>query len=201
MVLTVPFGDIFRGLTAAWVSACARMLSLSSYLLGRDHADEVADDTNDWLADADTDDDARPVHRPPLFGLRLIVFGALSCVAAVTLLLCVVLVPVSVGRVIARLFTARPVHEMYTLGFGVGAAWIVGATVAGLRRLLAMNRAIGVLHSIATALRLVFVVTYFVVVVGAVIPLLVGIIWQLTIQLPALNTMEQVPAIYFLQVR
>jgi E3 ubiquitin-protein ligase MARCH6 len=143
-------------------------------------------------------DDYTIVYIPPRFRQRIISFmGALWCAGAVVIAL-VIAVPIQLGRTFFKIFLEREVHDGYSFITGFYLLWtcfVVGKAIDRMdkrrqRRGLEGPRAELWFYAVKRGLLWLAKISYMMVFLGVVIPILVAVVMELYLVLPIRYTVD-----------
>jgi len=192
--------NLLKSAILRWFAAVSRLLCLSSYILGRDEPDERIPGTEEVLVrNVDNIDDLE--HRillpcPPHFRERLAILVALCVLTSIVSACSIVFLPIVLGRAVFAFFLSRTVHEVYTYGVGFLLLWCGGLLGHSIFSLMvaSANSPPVFLKGLATA----FKMGYLGVVLGVIIPLLTGVLFQLAVVHPFVVSSGQCQIFFFL---
>ncbi|XP_068195971.1 E3 ubiquitin-protein ligase MARCHF6-like [Antennarius striatus] len=199
----------------AWTFTVAYVLDLHSYLLGGFEEDDPVDHHDDnGIPDEGEELDAaqqpflrqgRPVefppyHRPLYFPLKIILLLLFLCVTLfITSLLCLT-IPVSAGRWLMSFWLGSTVvHELYTAASGLFFCWLSVRAFSVLLSWVPQGWAAIVLKVHEWTLMILKTAVVSVMLVG-VIPLLLGLLFELVIVVPYRVPLDQTPLFYLWQI-
>ncbi|KAG5268739.1 hypothetical protein AALO_G00215910 [Alosa alosa] len=138
----------------------------------------------------------QPYHRPLRFPFRIGLLIALMCITLLVASLVCLTLPVFAGRYLMSFWTgSSKIHELYTAACGLYVCWL---SIRGITLLLAwMPQGRRVILQKAHEWSLMIVKTVVVaVLVAGVIPLLLGLLFQLVIVAPLRVPLDQTPLFY-----
>ncbi|KAK6299544.1 hypothetical protein J4Q44_G00295770 [Coregonus suidteri] len=213
-----------KGLVRAWTVTAGYLLDLHSYLLGEQEDDEANQpvNNNNNPAPGHHNNNANPApavgeglhaahqailqqggpigfqpyHRPLRFPFRIVLLIGFMCVTLlVSSLLCLTL-PVFAGRWLMSFWTgSSKIHELYTAACGLYVCWlsIRGATV--LLAWMPQGRTIIMIKVQEWSLMILKTLVVALLVAG-VIPLLLGLLFELVIVAPLRVPLDQTPLLY-----
>uniref|UniRef100_A0A8C3GC73 RING-type E3 ubiquitin transferase n=1 Tax=Cyclopterus lumpus TaxID=8103 RepID=A0A8C3GC73_CYCLU len=206
-----------KGLVHAWTFTAGYMLDLHSYLLG-DHEDEDHQPNDNPPGRRHNDripglgeglhaahqailQQGGPVgfqsyHRPINFPLKIILLVAFMCVTLLLASLICLTLPVCAGRWLMSFWMGSAmVHELYTAASGLYICWlsIRGATV--MLSWMPQGRTIIMVKVHEWTLMILKTIVVAVLLAG-VIPLLLGLLFELVIVAPLRVQLDQTPLFY-----
>ncbi|KAG7488566.1 hypothetical protein MATL_G00035950 [Megalops atlanticus] len=209
-----------KGLVRAWTVTAGYLLDLHSYLLG----DQEENDNNANLQ-ANNNQQARnnnaipvvgeglhaahqailqqggpvgfqPYHRPMRFPFRIVLLIVFMCVTLLAASLVCLTLPVFTGRWLMSFWTgSAKIHELYTAACGLYVCWL---SIRGITVLLAwmpQGRTVILLKVQEWSLMIMKTLIVAVLVAG-VIPLLLGLLFELVIVAPLRVPLDQTPLFY-----
>ncbi|KAM6977295.1 E3 ubiquitin-protein ligase MARCHF6-like [Aplochiton taeniatus] len=211
-----------KGMVRAWTVSAGYLLDLHSYLLG-DQEDEANQPVNNNNAPAGHHNNNanpapavgeglhaahqailqqggpvgfQPYLRPQRFPFRIVLLIAFMCVTLLVASLMCLTLPVFAGRWLMSFWTgSSKIHELYTAACGLYVCWlsIRGATV--MLAWMPQGRTIIMLKVQEWTLMILKTVVVAVLVAG-VIPLLLGLLFELVIVAPLRVPLDQTPLFY-----
>ncbi|XP_040022974.2 E3 ubiquitin-protein ligase MARCHF6-like [Gasterosteus aculeatus] len=213
-----------KGLVRAWTVSAGYLLDLHSYLLGEQDDNDVNQPVNNnnnnnpppghhnnnnnpavgeglhaahqAILQQGGPVGFQPYHRPLRFPFRIVLLIAFMCITLlVASLLCLTL-PVFTGRWLMSFWTgSSKIHELYTAACGLYVCWL---SIRGITVLLAwMPQGRTVIARKVQEWTLMILKTVVVaVLVAGVIPLLLGLLFELVIVAPLRVPLDQTPLFY-----
>ncbi|XP_072306798.1 E3 ubiquitin-protein ligase MARCHF6-like [Eucyclogobius newberryi] len=213
-----------KGLVRAWTVSAGYLLDLHSYLLGEQEdndANQPVNNNNNNPAPGHLNNNNpapavgeglhaahqailqqggpvgfQPYHRPLRFPFRVVLLIAFMCITLlVASLLCLTL-PVFAGRWLMSFWTgSSKIHELYTAACGLYVCWL---SIRGVTVMLAwMPQGRTVIMRKVQEWTLMIVKTLVVaLLVAGVIPLLLGLLFELVIVAPLRVPLDQTPLFY-----
>ncbi|XP_064189221.1 E3 ubiquitin-protein ligase MARCH6 isoform X1 [Anguilla rostrata] len=208
-----------KGLVRAWTVTAGYLLDLHSYLLG-----DQEENDNNANQQANNNQQARnnavpvvgeglhaahqailqqggpvgfqPYHRPMRFPFRIVLLIAFMCVTLLAASLICLTLPVFAGRWLMSFWTgSAKIHELYTAACGLYVCWL---SIRGITVLLAwmpQGRTVIFLKVQEWSLMIMKTVIVAVLVAG-MIPLLLGLLFELVIVAPLRVPLDQTPLFY-----
>ncbi|KAJ8279714.1 hypothetical protein COCON_G00067800 [Conger conger] len=209
-----------KGLVRAWTVTAGYLLDLHSYLLG-----DQEENDNNANQQANNNQQARnnnaipvvgeglhaahqailqqggpvgfqPYHRPMRFPFRIVLLIAFMCVTLLAASLVCLTLPVFAGRWLMSFWTgSAKIHELYTAACGLYVCWL---SIRGITVLLAwmpQGRTVILLKVQEWSLMIMKTLIVAVLVAG-VIPLLLGLLFELVIVAPLRVPLDQTPLFY-----
>ncbi|KAJ8376583.1 hypothetical protein SKAU_G00071630 [Synaphobranchus kaupii] len=211
-----------KGLVRAWTVTAGFLLDLHSYLLGdqEENDNNVNQQAHNNPQQARNNNNAppavgeglhaahqailqqggpvgfQPYHRPMRFPFRIVLLIAFMCVTLLAASLICLTLPVYAGRWLMSFWTgSAKIHELYTAACGLYVCWL---SIRGITVLLAwmpQGRTIILLKVQEWSLMIMKTVVVAVLVAG-VIPLLLGLLFELVIVAPLRVPLDQTPLFY-----
>ncbi|KAI1889051.1 hypothetical protein AGOR_G00175070 [Albula goreensis] len=210
-----------KGLVRAWTVTAGYLLDLHSYLLGdQEENDNNANQPANNNQQARNNNNAIPVvgeglhaahqailqqggpvgfqpyHRPMRFPFRIVLLIAFMCVTLLAASLICLTLPVFAGRWLMSFWTgSAKIHELYTAACGLYVCWL---SIRGITVLLAwmpQGRTVILLKVQEWSLMIMKTLIVAVLVAG-VIPLLLGLLFELVIVAPLRVPLDQTPLFY-----
>ncbi|XP_041736142.1 E3 ubiquitin-protein ligase MARCHF6 isoform X2 [Coregonus clupeaformis] len=213
-----------KGLVRAWTVTAGYLLDLHSYLLGEQEDDEANQpvNNNNNPAPGHHNNNANPApavgeglhaahqailqqggpigfqpyHRPLRFPFRIVLLIGFMCVTLLVSSLVCLTLPVFAGRWLMSFWTgSSKIHELYTAACGLYVCWlsIRGATV--LLAWMPQGRTIIMIKVQEWSLMILKTLVVALLVAG-VIPLLLGLLFELVIVAPLRVPLDQTPLLY-----
>ncbi|XP_046879818.1 E3 ubiquitin-protein ligase MARCHF6-like [Hypomesus transpacificus] len=214
-----------KGLVRAWTVSAGYLLDLHSYLLGEqddNEANQPVNNNNNPPQGHHNNNNANPApavgeglhaahqailqqggpvgfqpyHRPLRFPFRIVLLIAFMCATLlVASLLCLTL-PVFAGRWLMSFWTgSSKIHELYTAACGLYVCWLSIRGVTVLLAWMPQGRTIIMLKVQEWTFMILKTVVVALLVAG-VIPLLLGLLFELVIVAPLRVPLDQTPLFY-----
>ncbi|KAJ8277712.1 hypothetical protein GJAV_G00078920 [Gymnothorax javanicus] len=209
-----------KGLVRAWTVSAGYLLDLHSYLLGdQEENDDNANQPGHNNQQAHNNNAIpvvgeglhaahqailqqggpvgfQPYHRPMRFPFRVMLLIAFMCVTLLAASLICLTLPVFAGRWLMSFWTgSAKIHELYTAACGLYVCWL---SIRGITILLAwmpQGRTVILLKAQEWSLMIMKTLIVAVLVAG-VIPLLLGLLFELVIVAPLRVPLDQTPLFY-----
>uniref|UniRef100_A0A3B3C6M4 E3 ubiquitin-protein ligase MARCHF6 n=1 Tax=Oryzias melastigma TaxID=30732 RepID=A0A3B3C6M4_ORYME len=205
-----------KRLVHAWTYTAGYVLDLHSYLLG-EHEDEENQPNN--IPDRHNNNRIpglgeglhaahqailqqggpvgfQPYHRPPNFPLKIVLLVVFMCVTLLLASLICLTLPVFVGRWLMSLWMGSAVvHELYTAASGLYVCWLSIRAATVLLSWMPQGRTVIMLKVHEWTLMIVKTVVVAVMLAG-VIPLLLGLLFELVVVAPLRVPLDQTPLFY-----
>ncbi|XP_076150429.1 E3 ubiquitin-protein ligase MARCHF6 [Alosa pseudoharengus] len=206
-----------KGLVRAWTVTAGYLLDLHSYLLG----DQEENDNN-----ANNNQQARnnnnaipvvgeglhaahqailqqggpvgfqPYHRPMKFPFRIVLLIVFMCVTLLLASLVCLTLPVFAGRWLMSFWTgSAKIHELYTAACGLYVCWLSIRAITVLLAWMPQGRHVILLKAQEWTLMILKTLIVAVLLAG-VIPLLLGLLFELVIVAPLRVPLDQTPLFY-----
>ncbi|XP_077348081.1 E3 ubiquitin-protein ligase MARCHF6 isoform X4 [Lithobates pipiens] len=208
-----------KGLVRAWTVTAGYLLDLHSYLLG--DQDESENNVNQH---AGNNHNARnnaapivgeglhaahqailqqggpvgyqPYHRPDRFPLRILLLIIFMCVTLLIASLVCLTLPVCVGRWLMSFWTGTAkIHELYTAACGLYVCWLTIRAVTVLVAWMPQGRRVILLKVKEWSLMIMKTLVVALLLAG-VVPLLLGLLFELVIVAPLRVPLDQTPLFY-----
>uniref|UniRef100_A0A7N8XX47 RING-type E3 ubiquitin transferase n=1 Tax=Mastacembelus armatus TaxID=205130 RepID=A0A7N8XX47_9TELE len=214
-----------KGLVRAWTVSAGYLLDLHSYLLGEQEDSNanqpVNNNNNNNPAPAHHNNNNRapvvgeglhaahqailqqggpvgfqPYHRPLRFPLRIVLLIALMCITLLVASLVCLTLPVFTGRWLMSFWTGNSkIHELYTAACGLYVCWLSIRGVTVLLAWMPQGRTV-ILHKVQEWALMILKTLVVAVLVAGVIPLLLGLLFELVIVAPLRVPLDQTPLFY-----
>ncbi|XP_041847992.1 E3 ubiquitin-protein ligase MARCHF6-like [Melanotaenia boesemani] len=205
-----------KRLVHAWTFTAGYVFDLHSYLLGEQDDDENQPNNppgrhnNNRIAGLGEGLHAahqailqqggpvgfQPYHRPPNFPLKIILLVVLMCVTLLLASLICLTLPVCVGRWLMSLWMGNAVvHELYTAASGLYVCWLAIRAATVLLSWMPQGRTIIILKVHEWTL-MIFKTVVVAMMLAGVIPLLLGLLFELVIVAPLRVPLDQTPLFY-----
>lgn len=208
-----------KGLVRGWTVTAGYLLDLHSYLLG--DQDESENNVNQH---AGNNHNARnnaapivgeglhaahqailqqggpvgyqPYHRPDRFPLRILLLIIFMCVTLLIASLVCLTLPVCVGRWLMSFWTGTAkIHELYTAACGLYVCWLTIRAVTVLVAWMPQGRRVILLKVKEWSLMIMKTLVVALLLAG-VVPLLLGLLFELVIVAPLRVPLDQTPLFY-----
>ncbi|RDD45014.1 E3 ubiquitin-protein ligase MARCH6 [Trichoplax sp. H2] len=138
-----------------------------------------------------------PYRKPNQFILRIIALLLIMCVSVCTISLLGLTVPVYLGRYLLSLWLGdTAIHELYTVACGLYAVWLICRIITLIVTYMPMQW-YAIFDKIRNCVVLVLKLGTVTVLLAGVVPLLVGLLFELIILVPVRVSLNQSP-MYFL---
>ncbi|KAM4557024.1 E3 ubiquitin-protein ligase MARCHF6 [Fundulus diaphanus] len=205
-----------KRLVHAWTFTAGYVLDLHSYLLGDHDDDENQPDNppnrlnNNRIPGLGEGLHAahqailqqggpvgfQPYHRPPNFLLKIVLLVVFMCVTLLLASLICLTLPVCVGRWLMSLWMGSAVvHELYTAASGLYVCWLAIRTATVLLSWMPQGRTV-ILVKVHEWTLTIFKTIVVAVMLAGVIPLLLGLLFDLVIVAPLRVPLDQTPLFY-----
>ncbi|KAG7455420.1 hypothetical protein MATL_G00256620 [Megalops atlanticus] len=213
-----------KGLVRAWTVTAGYLLDLHSYLLGdQEEADnngnQPANNNNNAQARNNNNNAApaageglhaahqailqqggpvgfQPYHRPLRFPLRIVLLIVFMCVTLLLASLMCLTLPVFAGRWLMSFWTgSAKIHELYTAACGLYVCWLSIRAVTVLLAWMPQGRRVILLKVQEWTLMIIKTLIVALLLAG-VIPLLLGLLFDLVIVAPLRVPLDQTPLFY-----
>uniref|UniRef100_A0A3P9JUM8 E3 ubiquitin-protein ligase MARCHF6 n=1 Tax=Oryzias latipes TaxID=8090 RepID=A0A3P9JUM8_ORYLA len=205
-----------KRLVHAWTYTAGYALDLHSYLLG-DHEEEENQPNN--IPDRHNNNrfpglgeglhaahqailqqggpvGFQPYHRPPNFPLKIVLLVVFMCVTLLLASLICLTLPVFVGRWLMSLWMGSAlVHELYTAASGLYVCWLSIRAATVLLSWMPQGRTVIMLKVHEWTLMIIKTVVIAVMLAG-LIPLLLGLLFELVVVVPLRVPLDQTPLFY-----
>uniref|UniRef100_A0A8C9WMP8 RING-type E3 ubiquitin transferase n=1 Tax=Scleropages formosus TaxID=113540 RepID=A0A8C9WMP8_SCLFO len=204
-----------KGLVRAWTVSAGYLLDLHSYLLGDQEENE-----NNGNQQARNNNNAAPVvgeglhaahqailqqggpvgfqpyHRPLKFPFRIMLLIMLMCVTLLLASLLCLTLPVFAGRCLMSFWTGgAKVHELYTAACGLYVCWLTIRAVTVMLAWMPQGRRV-ILLKVQEWMLMIIKTLIVAVLLAGVIPLLLGLLFELVIVAPLRVPLDQTPLFY-----
>uniref|UniRef100_A0A8C9TGM6 E3 ubiquitin-protein ligase MARCHF6 n=1 Tax=Scleropages formosus TaxID=113540 RepID=A0A8C9TGM6_SCLFO len=209
-----------KGLVRAWTVTAGYLLDLHSYLLG----DQEESDNNGNQPANNNHQQIRnnaipavgeglhaahqailqhggpvgfqPYHRPMRFPFRIVLLIAFMCVTLLAASLVCLTLPVFAGRWLMSFWTgSTKIHELYTAACGLYVCWLSIRGVTVLLAWMPQGRTV-ILHKVQEWSLMILKSLIVALLVAGVIPLLLGLLFELVIVAPLRVPLDQTPLFY-----
>lgn len=208
-----------KGLVRAWTVTAGYLLDLHSYLLGDQEENE--NNANNNQQGRNNNNNAaipalgeglhaahqailqqggpvgfQPYHRPIKFPLRIVLLILFMCVTLLLSSLMCLTLPVFAGRWLMSFWTgSAKIHELYTAACGLYVCWLSIRAITVLLAWMPQGRRVILLKVQEWTLMILKMVIVAVLLAG-VIPLLLGLLFELVIVAPLRVPLDQTPLFY-----
>uniref|UniRef100_A0A8C6MAH7 E3 ubiquitin-protein ligase MARCHF6 n=1 Tax=Nothobranchius furzeri TaxID=105023 RepID=A0A8C6MAH7_NOTFU len=212
-----------KGLVRAWTVSAGYLLDLHSYLLGEqedNEANQAANNNNNPPnAHQNNNNPApavgeglhaahqailqqggpvgfQPYHRPLRFPFRIVLLIIFMCITLLLASLVCLTLPVFTGRWLMSFWTgSSKIHELYTAACGLYVCWL---SVRGITVLLAWmpQGRIVIMRKVQEWTLMILKTLVVALLVAGVIPLLLGLLFELVIVAPLRVPLDQTPLFY-----
>uniref|UniRef100_A0A1A8MXJ9 E3 ubiquitin-protein ligase MARCHF6 n=1 Tax=Nothobranchius pienaari TaxID=704102 RepID=A0A1A8MXJ9_9TELE len=212
-----------KGLVRAWTVSAGYLLDLHSYLLGEqedNEANQAANNNNNPPnAHQNNNNPApavgeglhaahqailqqggpvgfQPYHRPLRFPFRIVLLIIFMCITLLLASLVCLTLPVFTGRWLMSFWTGNSkIHELYTAACGLYVCWL---SVRGITVLLAWmpQGRIVIMRKVQEWTLMILKTLVVALLVAGVIPLLLGLLFELVIVAPLRVPLDQTPLFY-----
>uniref|UniRef100_A0A3Q2NXA2 RING-type E3 ubiquitin transferase n=1 Tax=Fundulus heteroclitus TaxID=8078 RepID=A0A3Q2NXA2_FUNHE len=214
-----------KGLVRAWTVSAGYLLDLHSYLLGEQEdndANQPANNNNNNPPHAPHNNNNNPAppvgeglhaahqailqqggpvgfqpyHRPLRFPFRIVLLIIFMCITLLLASLVCLTLPVFTGRWLMSFWTgSSKIHELYTAACGLYVCWL---SVRGVTVLLAWmpQGRIVIMHKVQEWTLMILKTLVVALLVAGVIPLLLGLLFELVIVAPLRVPLDQTPLFY-----
>uniref|UniRef100_A0A3B3U2W5 E3 ubiquitin-protein ligase MARCHF6 n=1 Tax=Poecilia latipinna TaxID=48699 RepID=A0A3B3U2W5_9TELE len=205
-----------KRLVHAWTFMAGYVLDLHSYLLG-DHEDDANQPNNlpnrlnnnrnpglggglhaahQAILQRVGPQAFQPYHRPPHFLLKIVLLVVFMCVTLLLASLICLTLPVCVGRWLMSLWMGSAVvHELYTTASGLYVCWVSVRAATVLLSWMPQGRTV-IMLKVQEWTLMIFKTVVVAVMLAGVIPLLLGLLFDLVIVAPLRVPMDQTPLFY-----
>uniref|UniRef100_A0A3B5LEN3 E3 ubiquitin-protein ligase MARCHF6 n=1 Tax=Xiphophorus couchianus TaxID=32473 RepID=A0A3B5LEN3_9TELE len=213
-----------KGLVRAWTVSAGYLLDLHSYLLGEQEdndANQPANNNNNPPHGPHNNNNNpapavgeglhaahqailqqggpvgfQPYHRPLRFPFRIVLLIIFMCITLLLASLVCLTLPVFTGRWLMSFWTGNSkIHELYTAACGLYVCWL---SVRGVTVLLAWmpQGRIVIIHKVQEWTLMILKTLVVALLVAGVIPLLLGLLFELVIVAPLRVPLDQTPLFY-----
>ncbi|KAL2097553.1 hypothetical protein ACEWY4_006760 [Coilia grayii] len=208
-----------KGLVRAWTVTAGYLLDLHSYLLG-DQEENDNNANNNQQARNNNNNNAIPVvgeglhaahqailqqggpvgfqpyHRPMKFPLRIVLLIVFMCVTLLLASLVCLTLPVCAGRWLMSFWTgSAKIHELYTAACGLYVCWLSIRAITVLLAWMPQGRRV-ILLKVQEWTLMILKTLIVAVLLAGVIPLLLGLLFELVIVAPLRVPLDQTPLFY-----
>uniref|UniRef100_A0A3B5Q854 E3 ubiquitin-protein ligase MARCHF6 n=1 Tax=Xiphophorus maculatus TaxID=8083 RepID=A0A3B5Q854_XIPMA len=138
----------------------------------------------------------QPYHRPPHFLLKIVLLVVFMCVTLLLASLICLTLPVCVGRWLMSLWMGSAVvHELYTTASGLYVCWVSVRAATVLLSWMPQGRTV-IMVKVQEWTLMIFKTVVVAVMLAGVIPLLLGLLFDLVVVAPLRVPMDQTPLFY-----
>ncbi|XP_017328398.1 E3 ubiquitin-protein ligase MARCH6 [Ictalurus punctatus] len=212
-----------KGLVRAWTVTAGYLLDLHSYLLGdqeenENNANQAANNNNNQQPRNNANAvpvvgeglhaahqailqqggpvGFQPYHRPVKFPLRIVLLILFMCVTLLLASLVCLTLPVFAGRWLMSFWTGTAkIHELYTAACGLYVCWLSIRAVTVLLAWMPQGRRV-ILLKVQEWTLMIMKTLIVAVLLAGVIPLLLGLLFELVIVAPLRVPLDQTPLFY-----
>ncbi|KAG9484621.1 hypothetical protein GDO78_007988 [Eleutherodactylus coqui] len=208
-----------KGLVRAWTVTAGYLLDLHSYLLGdQEESDNQANQqaannplirnnaipvvgeglhaAHQAILQQGGPVGFQPYHRPIKFPLRIFLLIILMCITLLIASLVCLTLPVFVGRWLMSFWTGTAkIHELYTAACGLYACWLSIRALTVLAAWMPQGRQVILLKVKEWSLTIMKTLIVAILLAG-VVPLLLGLLFELIIVAPLRVPLDQTPLFY-----
>ncbi|MCI4377639.1 hypothetical protein PGIGA_G00205790 [Pangasianodon gigas] len=212
-----------KGLVRAWTVTAGYLLDLHSYLLGDqeendNNANQAANNNNNQQPRNNANAipvvgeglhaahqailqqggpvGFQPYHRPVKFPLRIVLLILFMCVTLLLASLVCLTLPVFAGRWLMSFWTGTAkIHELYTAACGLYVCWLSIRAVTVLLAWMPQGRRV-ILLKVQEWTLMIMKTLIVAVLLAGVIPLLLGLLFELVIVAPLRVPLDQTPLFY-----
>ncbi|XP_060730086.1 E3 ubiquitin-protein ligase MARCH6 isoform X2 [Tachysurus vachellii] len=211
-----------KGLVRAWTVTAGYLLDLHSYLLGdqeenENNANQAANNNNQQprnnanaipvvgeglhaahqaILQQGGPVGFQPYHRPVKFPLRIVLLILFMCVTLLLASLVCLTLPVFAGRWLMSFWTGTAkIHELYTAACGLYVCWLSIRAITVLLAWMPQGRRV-ILLKVQEWTLMIMKTLIVAVLLAGVIPLLLGLLFELVIVAPLRVPLDQTPLFY-----
>uniref|UniRef100_A0A8C1FRC1 RING-type E3 ubiquitin transferase n=1 Tax=Cyprinus carpio carpio TaxID=630221 RepID=A0A8C1FRC1_CYPCA len=209
-----------KGLVRAWTVTAGYLLDLHSYLLGdqednENNANQQANNNNQQarnnaipvvgeglhaahqaILQQGGPVGFQPYHRPMKFPLRIVLLILFMCVTLLLASLVCLTLPVFTGRWLMSFWTgSAKIHELYTAACGLYVCWLSIRAITVLLAWMPQGRRV-ILLKVQEWTLMIMKTLIVAVLLAGVIPLLLGLLFELVIVAPLRVPLDQTPLFY-----
>ncbi|XP_077592388.1 E3 ubiquitin-protein ligase MARCHF6 [Stigmatopora nigra] len=213
-----------KGLVRAWTVSAGYLLDLHSYLLGEqediDANQPVNNNNNPPPGHHNNNNNPppavgeglhaahqailqqggpvgfQPYHRPLRFPFRIVLLIAFMCITLLVASLVCLTLPVFTGRWLMSFWTgSSKIHELYTAACGLYVCWLSIRGVTVLLAWMPQGRTV-IAHKVQEWTFMILKTLVVALLVAGVIPLLLGLLFELVIVAPLRVPLDQTPLFY-----
>ncbi|XP_052403946.1 E3 ubiquitin-protein ligase MARCHF6 isoform X1 [Carassius gibelio] len=209
-----------KGLVRAWTVTAGYLLDLHSYLLGdqednENNANQQANNNNQQarnnaipvvgeglhaahqaILQQGGPVGFQPYHRPMRFPLRIVLLILFMCVTLLLASLVCLTLPVFTGRWLMSFWTgSAKIHELYTAACGLYVCWLSIRAITVMLAWMPQGRRV-ILLKVQEWTLMIMKTLIVAVLLAGVIPLLLGLLFELVIVAPLRVPLDQTPLFY-----
>ncbi|XP_055085876.1 E3 ubiquitin-protein ligase MARCHF6-like isoform X2 [Periophthalmus magnuspinnatus] len=214
-----------KGLVRAWTVSAGYLLDLHSYLLGEQEDNDanqpVNNNNNNNPAPGHHNNNNpapavgeglhaahqailqqggpvgfQPYHRPLRFPFRIVLLIAFMCITLLLASLVCLTLPVFAGRWLMSFWTGNSkIHELYTAACGLYVCWLSIRGVTVMLAWMPQGRTV-IMRKVQEWTFMIFKTLVVALLVAGVIPLLLGLLFELVIVAPLRVPLDQTPLFY-----
>nr|AQS99344.1 MARCH6 [Ctenopharyngodon idella] len=209
-----------KGLVRAWTVTAGHLLDLHSYLLGdqednENNANQQANNINQQarnnaipvvgeglhaahqaILQQGGPVGFQPYHRPMKFPLRIVLLILFMCLTLLLASLVCLTLPVFTGRWLMSFWTgSAKIHELYTAACGLYVCWLSIRAITVLLAWMPQGRRV-ILLKVQEWTLMIMKTLIVAVLLAGVIPLLLGLLFELVIVAPLRVPLDQTPLFY-----
>uniref|UniRef100_A0A8C1WV11 RING-type E3 ubiquitin transferase n=1 Tax=Cyprinus carpio TaxID=7962 RepID=A0A8C1WV11_CYPCA len=209
-----------KGLVRAWTVTAGYLLDLHSYLLGdqednENNANQQANNNNQQarnnaipvvgeglhaahqaILQQGGPVGFQPYHRPMKFPLRIVLLILFMCVTLLLASLVCLTLPVFTGRWLMSFWTgSAKIHELYTAACGLYVCWLSIRAITVMLAWMPQGRRV-ILLKVQEWTLMIMKTLIVAVLLAGVIPLLLGLLFELVIVAPLRVPLDQTPLFY-----
>ncbi|CAF97998.1 unnamed protein product, partial [Tetraodon nigroviridis] len=138
----------------------------------------------------------QPYHRPLRFPFRIVLLIAFLCITLLVASLVCLTLPVFTGRWLMSFWTgSSKIHELYTAACGLYVCWLSIRGVTVLLAWMPQGRTV-IVHKVQEWTLMILKTLVVALLVAGVIPLLLGLLFELVIVAPLRVPLDQTPLFY-----
>lgn len=215
-----------KGLVRAWTVSAGYLLDLHSYLLGEQEDNDANQPVNNnnnnnpppghhnnnnnpapavgeglhaahqAILQQGGPVGFQPYHRPLRFPFRIVLLIAFMCITLLVASLVCLTLPVFTGRWLMSFWTGNSkIHELYTAACGLYVCWLSIRGVTVLLAWMPQGRTV-IVHKVQEWTLMILKTLVVALLVAGVIPLLLGLLFELVIVAPLRVPLDQTPLFY-----
>uniref|UniRef100_A0A3Q1GDD4 E3 ubiquitin-protein ligase MARCHF6 n=1 Tax=Acanthochromis polyacanthus TaxID=80966 RepID=A0A3Q1GDD4_9TELE len=215
-----------KGLVRAWTVSAGYLLDLHSYLLGEQEDNDANQPVNNnnnnnpphghqnnnnnpapavgeglhaahqAILQQGGPVGFQPYHRPLRFPLRIVLLIAFMCITLLVASLVCLTLPVFTGRWLMSFWTGNSkIHELYTAACGLYVCWLSIRGVTVLLAWMPQGRTV-IMRKVQEWTLMILKTLVVALLVAGVIPLLLGLLFELVIVAPLRVPLDQTPLFY-----
>ncbi|KAK1884968.1 E3 ubiquitin-protein ligase MARCH6 [Dissostichus eleginoides] len=189
-----------KGLVRAWTVSAGYLLDLHSYLLGEQEDNEAVGEglhaAHQAILQQGGPVGFQPYHRPLRFPFRIVLLIAFMCLTLLVASLVCLTLPVFTGRWLMSFWTgSSKIHELYTAACGLYVCWLSIRGVSVLLAWMPQGRTV-IARKVQEWTLMILKTLVVALLVAGVIPLLLGLLFELVIVAPLRVPLDQTPLFY-----